>query len=505
MSFFKKHYCGIFFITSFIAMLWGFNVLILQHAPDVFQAQHEDMSFGWFVPIFSLYVLWSERRKILESVSSPSIAGFLCSLPFLVLGFLGVRGAQVRLEIFAFAGLVVTLTWTFFGRRTAKETLFPAMFLLFCMPLATFLDIVTVHLRYFASSTAFHLLNCFGADLIQRGTSLAAADGSYAIDVADPCSGLRSLFALMALTAGYSYFNQPTWVRRGILFALSIPLAILGNVFRIVSICVVAAVFGGEFAVGYFHDYSGFVVFAVAISLMVASGSLISVVWKECFPEKEECARANVEQSLNFCFSKFSFAVSVFCALAFISIFLYQSTTPEVTLAEPPEVSLCEFEGYQSEELEPSEAELTILPRDTVLKKRLYTGDDGWFLVSAVIGGRYKSSIHRPELCLPAQGYKMEKPRTLTTDSGKKWRVINISSSRGRSVNYSSNGFMYFFYNQEGFRTPSHVARISRDIWDRSILNRIDRWVMVTVTASSSDDARLKKIAAMLERSGVFK
>jgi hypothetical protein len=82
-------------------------------------------------------------------------------------------------------------------------------------------------------------------------------------------------------------------------------------------------------------------------------------------------------------------------------------------------VSLCEFEGYQSEELEPSEAELTILPRDTVLKKRLYTGDDGWFLVSAVIGGRYKSSIHRPELCLPAQGYKMEKPRTLTTDSGK--------------------------------------------------------------------------------------
>ena len=65
---------------------------------------------------------------------------------------------------------------------------------------------------------------------------VGAADGSFAIDVADPCSGLRSLFALMALTAGYAYFTQPTWLRRGILFAASVPIAILGNVARILSI-----------------------------------------------------------------------------------------------------------------------------------------------------------------------------------------------------------------------------------------------------------------------------
>lgn len=233
------------------------------------------MSYAWYVPVFSLYVIWRERKEILASVGEPSALGLLLMLPSFAAGFLGIRGHQLRLEIVGFVGLIISLAWIYFGAKTAKRILFPALFLLFCMPLATFLDIVTVHLRIFSTGTAYAILRGFGVDVIRQGTMLASSTGSFAIDVADPCSGLRSLFALTALTAGYAYFHQRTWLRRGLLFAFSVPIAVFGNVARILTIVLVAAYCSPDFATGFYHDYSGYVVFFVAISLMLLVSKLI--------------------------------------------------------------------------------------------------------------------------------------------------------------------------------------------------------------------------------------
>lgn len=272
------------FAFVLVAMVWGYSTLLFDHVPMVFNDPLEDLSFGWYVPIFSLYVLYTERRKLLASLGDPSWAGVVAMIPFLAIGFLGVRGIQVRFEMLAFIGLLVTIPWAFFGPKTAREMLFPAGFLLFCLPLATFLDIITVHLRLFATGLAFAILKGVGAAVTRTGTMLASTDGSFAIDIAAPCSGLRSIFALMALTAGYAYFNQPTWARRALLFATSIPLAIFGNVMRILTICLVGTYASSEFATGFYHDYSGYVVFLAAIVLMVAAGELITRLW----PKKEE-------------------------------------------------------------------------------------------------------------------------------------------------------------------------------------------------------------------------
>ena len=233
------------------------------------------MSFAWYVPLFSLYVLWTERRQLVESAGRPDGLALVLLVPSLALGFLGVRGIQVRLEEVGLIGLLIALPWAVFGRATARRVAFPALFLLFCIPLATFLDVVTVHLRILASSTAYAVLKGVGADVVRRGTMIAAGDGSFSIDVADPCSGLRSLFALMALTAGYAYFTLKAWPRRALLFALSVPLAILGNVMRILTICLVANFASPGFATGFYHDYSGYIVFLVAILAMVGCGEAI--------------------------------------------------------------------------------------------------------------------------------------------------------------------------------------------------------------------------------------
>lgn len=173
-------------------------------------------------------------------------------------------------------------------------------------------------------------------------------------------------------------------------------------------------------------------------------------------------------------------------AVLVIGAMLHQGRTVEPVLCEAPSVVLGELPFYKSEERPMGEAERTVLPADTRFERRAYADQQGnWFLVTAVIGGRSKSSIHRPEMCLPAQGFQLSSPRTLTA-GGVDWHSVTLT--RG---DRPCNGFAYTFFNQEGFRTPSHFVRIARDVWDRSMLGRIDRWVMVTVLASASDDRSL--------------
>ncbi len=175
---------------------------------------------------------------------------------------------------------------------------------------------------------------------------------------------------------------------------------------------------------------------------------------------------------------------SLMCVLT-VGVMCYQARSVDPILAEAPTVALGEIRGFTSVEVPPSEAELKTLPSDTVIVKRSYTDENGdWFLVSAVIGGRSKSSIHRPELCLPSQGYQMMRPRTVLVD-GTEWRFISLERRESPTL-----GFAYTFANQAGYRTSSHVKRIFRDILDRTFAGRIDRWVMVTVNSSVADDAR---------------
>ena len=502
--------------ATVVCMLVGF-VSMFNHLRFVFSDPLEDMSHGWLVPIFSLYVLWTQRREIREEAGNPSVWGLLACLPCVGASLLGTRGIQVRLEQVGFIGLCMTLPWAFFGRRVAKRFVFPALFLLFTVPMTSYLDAVTIHLRLFASGTAFMLLRGFGINVVQQGTMIISEGAHpFAVDVAEPCSGLRSIVALMALTAAYAWYTQPTWRRRAALFACSVPLAILGNIVRILSICLVAACANADFALGFYHDYSGYVVFVVAIACMVACGEVISRVCKRkgaTGTTGGTPVAAATSAAPSPAFSILHFALSIcLCAL-----FVFQTQTPNPQIAEPPPVAWpTSLAGYEVDDIlycqdekcartffaslmmgetncpackaaldGRSLGENTVLPPDTKILKRVYRSDWGTqFLVSAVISGVGKSSIHRPELCLPAQGFLMSNPTDfeVATDgsASRPYHAIQVNSPQAPSAL-----LVYTFFNQEGVHTASHLRRIFLDTWDRSVHNRIDRWVMVTVHVSA--------------------
>lgn len=480
-------------LIALAAIIFGYRLMFVDHAPTAFLSPEEDMSFAWYVPVFSLYVIWRERKELWSSLGAPSWWGVGLLLPALFIGFIGVRGQQLRFEIIGFAMTILSLGWIFYGGGAAKRLVFPSLFLFFCIPLATFLDVVTVHLRLFAVAVAEAMLSGFGAEVVRQGTMLGARDGSFVIDVASPCSGLRSLFAMMALTAGYAYFTQPTFLRRCSLFALSIPIAILGNVARILSIAFIANYFSLDFALGFYHDYSGYVVFAIAILLMLFFGGLLrhvgSRVPSQVLPTPSAAPKKMRPDQVVGC---------LFVTAMIVGVMFVQAREIEPTLESAPAWQLGEIAGFKSETIGATEAELKTLPADTRIERKSYT--DAWgnaYVVSLVISGRSKSSIHRPELCLPSQGYVMRDPHELKL-SGEDWRVIRLERGLKLQLN-----FAYAFANQDGFRTSSHIRRILRDVWDRSVRNRIDRWVMITVNAPLSDDRSLSAFLALLK--GVIK
>ena len=180
-------------------------------------------------------------------------------------------------------------------------------------------------------------------------------------------------------------------------------------------------------------------------------------------------------------------------AVALIGAAMFcQTRTVDPVYCEAPPVAFPDLAGFTSEHSGISEAEREGLPPDTeVVKCRYVLPDGNWFQVTAVIGGRSRDSIHRPERCLPAQGFQMMSPRNVAV-GGVGWHVVELARREATSM-----GFAYTFFNQEGYSTGSHLRRIFRDVWDRSVRGRIDRWVMLTVFSSVSNEAAL---SAFLDR-----
>ena len=536
---------------ALIAVAAAFNYrYMFDFTMVMFASPIEDMSHGWVVPFVSLAVLWRQRGALRAAAGAPSAAGAAWTALFLVIAWFGGRGGQSRLEQVSFIGLVWALPYAFWGHGVERLMRFPAVFLCFTIPVSSFIDFFTIHLRILSTAFATGLLNGVGLAVERSGTALySRVPGSeFNVDVADPCSGIRSLFAMMALTAAYAYFTQRGTWRKWLLFACSLPIAVIGNMVRIMSICVVAAWFGQQAATGYYHDYSGYVVFLVGVLLMVQAGEWMKgrrrreeVVSnrEEVISNREEAVSnreegggrrkegdENAERStLNAERSNSGMGIVVCVGVAVLAVFAARLTLPPpvfdtsscvaselparvgefmgevpwfchnpqcLAMAEEPELTRGP-EGFVCPECGGRMAAVSLgewsdLPKDTVIVKRNYRSADGLvYAVSVVVGGRQRNSIHRAELCLPAQGFAMlDAARVpLALADGRSLQVRRINAQRPGGARMS---LVYWFLSHDRV-CCSHTERILMDVWDRSIHNRINRWVMIAVNVSSGLDS----------------
>ncbi|OGV59916.1 MAG: hypothetical protein A2498_03520 [Lentisphaerae bacterium RIFOXYC12_FULL_60_16] len=239
----------------------------------------QQFSYAWLVPPVSAWLVWRQRQALLDAPVRIDWRGLCGVVAFLVLHLLGARLQQPRLSLVAFAGLLWTMPWYRFGPAVARRLAFPCAYLLFCVPL-TFLDTWSFPLRLFAASASALLLNGMGIATLQVGTALVSArpDG-FRLEVADPCSGLGYLLSLLALGALMAAITQPTRWRQWILFAASIPVAVMANMVRILVIALCAHMLNPALAAGLYHYASGYVVYITAVLLLLAAGRILETPW----------------------------------------------------------------------------------------------------------------------------------------------------------------------------------------------------------------------------------
>lgn len=223
---------------------------------------------GLLIPFIVLGLLWWKRRALMEVEKEIWLPGLIPLGLATALHVFGYLIQQPRISAAALFGGFYSLIAVVWGWRFARACLFPMVLLIFSMPLGDVIEPVTIPLRMLSTKMAlFVVRDLLAIQVHSEGVMIFDPKGSYQYEVAAPCSGIHSFIAMLALTTIYGFITFKTNWRRGVIIALALPLALAGNVFRLVSIIVAAEAFGRE-AGEAVHNWFGFVTFLMALFVM---------------------------------------------------------------------------------------------------------------------------------------------------------------------------------------------------------------------------------------------
>ena len=226
-----------------------------------------DFSHGFLIPFFVAFLVWDKRKALRQTPVKPSWAGIgLVALALFVL-LLGVFGADLFLSRTSFVLLMAGLVWTLLGKAMLGQTKFMLFVLLLAIPFPTLiLNQITFPLQLLASKLASALLPLAGVPVLREGNVIQLP--TMQLDVAEACSGIRSLMSLFTVAVIYGYFLERGTARRTILAFASIPIAVAANAARIFGTGLCVQYWDPDKAVGFFHEFSGWLMFLVSLGLL---------------------------------------------------------------------------------------------------------------------------------------------------------------------------------------------------------------------------------------------
>jgi exosortase len=267
--------------VSWPAIAWFGGLLILCYWPILYRmgvqwATDENMGHGFFVPIMSGFIAWQRRDDLLAAPRNPNILGlFVVAFGGLlsVLATLGAELFSARVSfVIALFGTILYLG----GTRWIKILLFPLLLLLFMIPIpAIIYSALTMKLQTLASELGELLISAMGIPVLREGNTLKIP--SQTLDIAEACSGIRSLMTLLFLSLVVSYFtDRKVWMRWALLFA-TVPIAIGANGIR-VAVTGMLSEIDTKLASGVYHEIEGYIVYIIALGALLGVHRLINVM-----------------------------------------------------------------------------------------------------------------------------------------------------------------------------------------------------------------------------------
>lgn len=456
-----------------------------------------ELQHAWVLLALALFLFIRKGRELAAPVQpAATVPAERESRAWLLPLSLGLHGIglwlqQPRLSILALLLFVWGLARLLGGRAWAKAALFPLLLLLFTLP-AGFFDMAGFWLRLSVVEISQSLLGLLGVEVRRAGTQLFDPSCRFQYDVVAACSGVRSLQAILALSLVLGYLRLGPLGARVLCVLLVLPWLYLANLLRILAI-VLASVWWGAEAGTRVHSWSGPLVFTGVLCLVFLSLRFL-LWWRPAWALREASTMiSSGPQRAGGALLLTSLSALLIGGLYFWLSAASQTPRCGLLLAEdgrhPAPLPAFLGQNWGGRSLEVTRAELETLPPDTGFARRLYHDLDHperKVLLSVILSGKDRSSIHRPELCLVAQGWSLRGGEKRQLKVGGRFLDVSLLRVERQSLGGGKPipGLVaYFFVGAESIES-SQVSMYMRDVFARA-RGKPERWAYVLVQADA--------------------
>ncbi len=236
---------------------------------------HSYYSHGFLIPLVSGFIFWKKRDQLKEATPFPP--GILAIALGLSLHVAGLLSHFNFVSAISFLVVLGGLALYFSGNEGLQSLLFPICFLIFMIPFP-FLDSIGNWLQFLSAYWSAAVIGAVGIPVVITGAQIHLEESAFIIGI--PCSGINTLISLLALATIFAYFLKGNLRKKAALVTIAVPVAILANLFRIVSTLLIANHYGTEVAIKYFHGYSSILLFLVAFLCLVLFSRLLGLSFR---------------------------------------------------------------------------------------------------------------------------------------------------------------------------------------------------------------------------------
>ncbi|MDP2644572.1 MAG: exosortase/archaeosortase family protein [Desulfobacterales bacterium] len=263
--------------TILLFILWAITFYPVY--PDLVSTwlNHSNNSHGILVPLITAYLIWQKKERLADIPIANSKWGAVLLIASALLYIVSTAGAVTVISRAMIVFSLIGLVWFNFGSAVFSALKFPLYYLIFMVPVPDSLYLaVAFPLQLFATTLSAFFIQILSIPVYQEGNMLYFVQTQ--LEVAEACSGLRSMMAFLMLSVLFAYIMKKNRTNRLIIVVSAIPLAIFANLIRVTGTGILAHYYGGKAAQGFLHDFSGMAVFAFGFVLLFLEYTLLDKI-----------------------------------------------------------------------------------------------------------------------------------------------------------------------------------------------------------------------------------
>lgn len=449
-------------------------------------------SHGWLIIPIALYFVWERRDKLAAAPVQPAWSGLIVIAAGLLILLAGLWGSELFLSRIAMLPVIAGIVLFLFGWAYLRILWFPIAFLLLMIPIpAIIFNRIAFPLQLLASKFGEWAISVVGIPVLREGNVLVLSNTS--LEVAEACSGIRSLVSLITLGLVYGYFMDPRFWVRSLIVASAIPVAIVANGARVAWTGMAAHWIGPQAAEGFIHEFSGWIVFVLSFLLILA----IKTVILRFAPNKSQTAQSVPATSADAAFSRAS-RTGVLVVLALLLVAFVPVKRADRAEETPLRMAFALFPmqlgDWTGVQLPPfTDRVLEVLGLNDYVSRN-YVKSDGVvanFYVGYWQSQRQGDTMHSPQNCLPAAGWEPVSQRLLTFPDPRNPEGPELSVNRYVIQKGLDRQLVLYWYQGRGRIVGSEYWSKIYLVLDAARFNRTDAAIVriVVPIAGATADA----------------